>query len=82
MRFRPKDVLVIGIPYLFLISLLNLFGYWGRFKINVLEFVGFSDVGKLAIYPLVAALAFVLIGMAIQELLHAPSFPSGGGTRS
>jgi hypothetical protein len=42
--------------------------YWSEFDINVFEFVGLTDFGKLAIYPLIAAFAVLPIGLLLAQL--------------
>lgn len=63
-RFRPRH-LQYAIPYSIAVSVLYLWGYWGLFQINPLEYVGIGDVVKLSVYPLSVALVTgaVLIGV-------------------
>ncbi len=79
MRFEFKEILVVVVPYFGAVAACYLFGYWGAFNVNILEYVGFADIAKLSIYPLLASLAFVLSGYLISELLAAPTLPVGGG---
>jgi hypothetical protein len=65
-------------PYGFLVASLYLFAFWGTFKLNVLEFVGFADLMKLAMYPLAVSLIVFLPGYAVSGVL-LPLFPPGGG---
>lgn len=37
-------------------STLYLWGYWGSFDINILEFLGLSDILRVAAYPLASSL--------------------------
>ncbi|TXL63908.1 hypothetical protein [Zeimonas arvi] len=64
LRFRPRH-LQYAIPYSIAVSVLYLWGYWGVFQINPLEYVGIGDVVKLSVYPLSVALVTgaVLIGV-------------------
>lgn len=66
-------------PYGLLVAALYLFAFWGTFKLNILEFVGFADLTKLAVYPLAACFIFLLAGCALSELVRGDSLPPGGG---
>ena len=77
-----KKYLAFALPYSIAVSLLYLFGYWGFFRINVLEFVGFDDIAKLALYPLLGSLLALLAGFATSQVLLSDRFPPGGGTQS
>ncbi len=50
-------------PYAFTISLAYLFGYWSTFDINILEYISFTDVIKLSLYPLVVSLLSFIVGV-------------------
>lgn len=82
MNLGIKEVFAFGASYLVAVGACYLFGYWGAFQLNVLEYISFADIAKLAVYPLLASLAFVLAGVAFSELLHAPHFPPGGGNNT
>lgn len=77
-----KSYLTAALSYSAVVSALYLFGYWGAFDINVLEFVTLSDLLKLAIYPLLLALAFILIGLIQGQLFWGGILPVGGGADS
>lgn len=79
MNLGTKELFAFGAPYLVVVGACYLFGYWGAFQINVLEYISLTDIAKLAVYPLMASLVFVLAGVAFSELVHAPYFPPGGG---
>jgi len=82
MNLGIRDIIAIGVPYLIAVSACYLFGYWGTFHINALEFISFADIAKLAIYPLVISLGFFFIGLLTSQLVLAPFFPPGGGASS
>lgn len=46
----------LAVPYAIGVSVLYLFGYWGTFQINPLEYAGVGDLVKLAAYPLATVL--------------------------
>jgi hypothetical protein len=82
MTFGIKDAFAVGVPYCISVGACYLFGYWGAFDINVLEFISLADIAKLAVYPVVASFGFMLTGALISQTLHAPLFPPGGGSES
>lgn len=82
MNLGIRDVIAVGVPYLIAVGACYMFGYWGAFHINVLEFISFADVAKLAIYPLVASLVFFIAGVLVSELVFSPCLPPGGGASS
>jgi len=70
-------------PYAIAVSSLYLWGYWGEFEVNILEYIGISEIVKAAIYPVASAFAFFAIGAVIGETL-APTqhLPPGGGANT
>lgn len=66
-------------PYAFVAASLYLFAFWGSFRINIFEFIGFSDLVKLALYPLVMSIILYLPGFIIFQLVAGNSMPPGGG---
>src|SRR2546425_6091521 len=79
MQLRRQEAIAIAVPYFIAIGACYLFGYWGAFNVNVLEFIDLADLAKLAIYPLIGSVLAWLAGMVIAELFMAPTFPPGGG---
>lgn len=75
MNLGIKEVLTVGVPYCIAIGACYLFGYWGSFHINVLEFITFADVAKIAVYPLMTTLVFGLAGYLSADILFAPYYP-------
>lgn len=74
-----KEYLAVAFTYGVSVAALYLFGFWGVFQINVLEFVSLADVAKLAIYPLACTLPLALLGFAMVQVMHGDAFPPGGG---
>ena len=68
-----------AILYAVLVSFLYLFGYWGEFEINIMEFAGFQDLARISVYPLIGAFLSVLVGVSISKLLSFEKLPPGGG---
>jgi hypothetical protein len=64
------------------VSGLYLFGYGGRFGLNVLEYIGVGDIVSHALMPFLAAIAFAVLGFAISAVTHDDRmdrlFPPGG----
>ncbi len=79
MKFGTKEIVAIGVPYLVAVGACYLFGYWGAFRINVLEYISFADVAKIALYPLIVSVGFIFVGVALPELACGASLRSGGG---
>jgi hypothetical protein len=82
MSLSSKELLAIGVPYLVGVGAAYTLGYWRAFGINVLEFIGLSDLGKMAVYPLLATLALGVLTMAGTQLLSARILPPGGGANT
>lgn len=67
-------------PYAIAVSTLYLWGYWGSFHINVLEYVSIADIVKAAIYPIASAFAFFAIGAVFGATMSPTlNLPPGGG---
>lgn len=79
MKMGIKEIITFGTPYLIGVSAAYLFGYWGSFHVNVLEFIGLTDIAKLAVYPLLASSIFFLAGALFSEVIVSPHLPPGGG---
>src|SRR5207253_7010755 len=60
-------------PYAIVVSLLYLFGYWSSFGINILEYVSFPDVLKLAIYPVFLGAVLSTLGIITQIMVKLDS---------
>jgi hypothetical protein len=63
LRLDPKLALSVAAFYSIAISSFYLHGYWGFFGISPLEYVSFSDVVKIAIFPLVTTMLGIFIGL-------------------
>jgi len=82
MRLDLKEIIAIAVPYFVVVSAAYLFGYWGAFNMNVLEYIGFADIAKISVFPLLASLAYVVAGFLISEFLHSSRLPPGGGANT
>lgn len=76
-----KSYLAVALSYCATVGALYLFGFWGAFEINVLEFVTLSDLLKLAIYPMLVLACVATVG-AFHGELSAKAFPIGGGANT
>ncbi|PLY57305.1 hypothetical protein HBH1_04397 [Herbaspirillum sp. BH-1] len=74
-----KEKLAVASGFGIITSACYLFGFWGAFHINVMEFAGVTDLAKLASFPLIAGLLSILFGTAIPEILHNPRLSPGAG---
>jgi hypothetical protein len=74
--------LYIASIYFVVVGVLNLWGYWNAFQINILEYIGLSDILKLPAYPVVCAGIFMVSGAVISELLIGRTLPPGGGANA
>ena len=82
MNIKIRDALAFSTVFFVAVAACYLFGYWGAFNINVLEFISFSDLAKLALYPIVASLFFAAVGLATGEIANGDRLPVGGGRSS
>lgn len=48
--------------YIVAVCTLYLWGYWSHFNLNILEFVGVTDIVRVAAYPLVSSVFVVFVG--------------------
>jgi len=65
--------------YFIAVGVLYLWGYWGYFHVNIMEYMGLSDVVKVAAWPVGSAFVFMLVGMVLGEMRPADVLPAGGG---
>lgn len=52
--------------YLLLLSVAYLWGFWGHFDINILNFIGVSDIIKSVIWPMTIALVMYIVQVALN----------------
>lgn len=63
-----NELLAFGAAYMMVVGACYLAGYWGSFQINVFEFISFSDVVKLAVFPLMPFLVGLFAGVFCYQL--------------
>jgi len=54
--------------YTLIIASIYHFGFWSRFNVNVLEFVGISDLLALAVFPLIASITAFVLGFTVSVI--------------
>ncbi len=80
MDLRPTNtILWIASAYALVVTALYLFGYWGRFVLNVLEYIGIGDIVSHALMPFLASIVFAVLGFAISTVSRGDLLPPGGG---
>jgi hypothetical protein len=66
-------------PYFVSVGVLYLWGFWSTFNVNILEYLGITDVIRLTAYPIASAFITVAFGAVLSEATMGNRFPSGGG---
>jgi hypothetical protein len=62
------------------VGVLHLWGFWSKFKINILEYISVADVIRPTAYPIASVFVFLVIGAGLGELfLGRRKFPFAGG---
>jgi hypothetical protein len=70
-------------PYAIVISTLYLWGYWGSFHVNVLEYISVTEIVKAAVYPITSVFAFFAIGAVLGEVASPTlNLPPGEGANT
>jgi hypothetical protein len=77
----PKISTVIsGLSFYFIgVGALYLWGFWGSFNVNVMEYLGLADIVKVAAWPVLSAFVFLVLGMLAGELAPIRRLPECGG---
>jgi hypothetical protein len=74
-----KDSWALAVPFLVCVGACYSFGYWGHFDIDILQFVGLTDIAKLAIYPLLFFAVTTVLTITWTEITLGAALPPGGG---
>jgi hypothetical protein len=80
MEFKEKVTAMTA--FSIIVSCSYLFGYWGAFNINILEFGNLIDLAKLAIFPMLTGLIFFLAGTLSSEIMDRKHLQPGGGNHT
>lgn len=76
MNLRPTNtVLWIAGAYALVVTALYLFGYWGRFGLNVLEYIGIGDIVSHALMPFLASIVSLVVVFALSTISRGQSVP-------
>lgn len=77
---RASLYVYVASLYFLMVAVLYLWGYWSQFGINILQYISFTDVLKLALYPVASSFGFFLVGALISHLGQMTwPLPSGRG---
>lgn len=71
-------VIGLSIGYTFVVCALYLWGYWGSFGINIMQFISLSDIPRIAAYPLLASVLTFTAG-ALFNISTGVTLPDGEG---
>lgn len=74
-----KNNVAIALSYGAVVGALYQFGFWGTLDVNILEFIGLSDLLKLAIYPLLVSLVSFWSSYIAGVIFQWDTLPPGGG---
>jgi hypothetical protein len=77
-----KEKITAASSFGVLVAACYLFGYWGSFNINILELGSLADLVKLATFPLLTSLLFLLAGTFATDILQGHHLPPGGGNNT
>ena len=77
-EYRNKYIWITP-PYVFVVGILYLWGYWSSFNINVFEYAELSDLIKVAIIPVGSVFFFILLGFFLGEVTITPKIAKRGG---
>jgi hypothetical protein len=72
----------LAVPYVVVVAILYLVGFWSPLGLNPLEFIGLEHVAIRAAFPLLALILSLLLGAALSQLLLLRILPAGGGANS
>jgi hypothetical protein len=78
MQFELKEIIAAGASFLVMVSVAYLW-ILGAFNVHILDFIGVTDIVKIAVYPLIVSVLFYFVGAIIAQILFSGSLPVGGG---
>jgi hypothetical protein len=69
--------------YFLSVATLYLWAYWATFEVNILEFVGLTEIVKTALFPVASFFVFIVLGAIAGEAIFPHGFlPAGGGANT
>lgn len=81
-RIQINRYAYVASLYFIVVGVLYLWGYWGSFGINVLEYASISDIAKTTAYPVATAFAFFAVGTIIGGTLTDNKIPEESSPES
>lgn len=79
-RQKHSAILVSAVSaYFIAVSALYLWGFWGPFGVNILEYLGLADMVKVAAWPVGSVFLFAFLGMVLGQISPASRLREGGG---
>lgn len=79
---KASTVLPALSAYFVSVGALYLWGYWGRFDINVMEHLGLSDIVKAAAWPVLSWFLFLVAGMFLGESIKFEGLAVADGRKT
>ncbi len=76
---KATTLLPVLSAYFIAVGSLYLWGFWDSFGINIMEYLGLSDVVKVAAWPVGSAFVFLLVGLLMGDVAPGGRLPEGGG---
>ncbi|ASU39427.1 hypothetical protein hmeg3_14765 [Herbaspirillum sp. meg3] len=75
---KESKLNILSLLSLFFVTIgsLYLFGYWSSFHVNILEYVGLSDIVKSTIIPIGTSFMAMIVGAAGGQILAIKARPS------
>lgn len=77
-RSQLTKYIAIVVPFGTAVCLAYLYGYWQPLGVNVLEFIALSDVVRLSLFPMMAALLGIIFAV-LTGGVSTKILPPGGG---
>jgi hypothetical protein len=65
--------------YCFTVGFLYLWGYWSSFRVNILQYINWSDIIKLTLIPILSSFGAFVVGAIAGQVLAGDVYPLGGG---
>lgn len=73
LRSRIATPIYFSSLYFITVGVLYLWGYWSRFNINILSYLGVSDIIKTTALPIAVTLMALLVGAVAGEAFFGPN---------
>ena len=70
-----------GSIYSVFVGGLYLWGYWGTFGVNILEYLSLTDIVAFTIFPVVSGVLATFLGSILSHLYRKPTLPAGSDSQ-